>query len=218
MKYCFIFILITLFTSSLLAGVLPMKNILFEKKIILNLDQTIEFQGGNKVTLKYFTHKRPRTGGPTKASAQLVLETDKGKEDLELSITGTDGKPDRKYSDLFHGDFLFLLTGWNYNESVEFTITRFATHVVEYGKRFELKVDGPVALFNDNLKLWVTEHGSDHNQSGTQTRYANLSFLRDSEGSLYKIKIYENGSFTYAGHVLKLLNIGPTSVQFIMEQ
>lgn len=74
-----------------------------------------------------FSHKRPMLGGPTKATAYIVVVRGDKSEQIELSQHGTEGKQtdallEQGYDQIEWQQYLFTLKSMDYDRSVELLI------------------------------------------------------------------------------------------------
>lgn len=202
-----------------------------EEKVSLQLQSSFQLRNGDKISLHSFSHKRPQVGGPTSASAYLTLESKKGREDFQLSVSGVEGRPGTTYDRLFLRDREFVLTKWDYDRSVEFLVRTFDVQAGAYGKTFRLKMNGPVALFDDSLKVWLSELGSDLDDHGKRVRFAKVNVLMDNfGGNSVSGKLHENSAnqlnsarggetgLRVAGRMVKLVDLGADGAQISVEK
>ncbi|MDO5988098.1 hypothetical protein Q4Q39_11845 [Flavivirga amylovorans] len=64
--------------------------------IELNINEVIPIDDSLSLELTYFTHKRPRVGGSTKATATVVASKNTISKDIYLSVRGINGKSEYK--------------------------------------------------------------------------------------------------------------------------
>jgi hypothetical protein len=84
------------------------------------------------IKLTSFSHKRPKLGGPTKATAYLTLSKDDKADEITLSVHGVEGKDNsedglielKRYDRLQWGPYEFQLKGLNYDRSIEILVNR----------------------------------------------------------------------------------------------
>ena len=83
------------------------------------------FYDGLSIFLSSFSHKRPHTGGPTKATAYLNLAKENVTEQILLSVHGTDGKPRvEHYDSLLWNEYEFQLKSFNYDKDIELIVIK----------------------------------------------------------------------------------------------
>ena len=91
----------------------------------LNINKTASFDDGLSILLSSFSHKRPRTGGPTKATAYLNLAKGNVVEQILLSVHGTDDKPGVEHYDSRHwNEYEFQLKSFNYDKDIELIVNK----------------------------------------------------------------------------------------------
>ena len=180
---------------------MPVSDAAFDAKVRVPLRGAAVFSDGLKVVLNGFSHKRPRVGGPTSASALMTLISARGEEPFRLSIDGTEGKPGLEYERRFFREYEFALVGWGYDAFVEIVVTRFNTVAASYGAALDLRAGGPMALFDDAFKIRLAQTGSETSADGRATaRYALVEVLMDDSGGReHSRKIYENGTIALQG-------------------
>jgi len=92
--------------------------------ITLQLHKKADFNNTLSLELKSFSHKRPKTGGPTKATANIAVSKDGKSETVELSVHGTEGeKDDKTYDEIEWGNYSIKLLDLQYNTSVSLKIS-----------------------------------------------------------------------------------------------
>jgi hypothetical protein len=92
----------------------------------LRLHETAELDNGLSIALTAFSHKRPRTGGPTKATAYLALSRGEAKGELLLSVHGVQGKSEaedgltdsERYDAKEWNGVAFRLRGFEYDSRI----------------------------------------------------------------------------------------------------
>jgi hypothetical protein len=91
----------------------------FGKKVVLTIDKPVQFPDGLGLVLKSFSHKRPMTGGPTKATAHLVISKADKKADFALSIHGIQGSdaPEQMDTGEWNG-YQVQLVEFKYDQSI----------------------------------------------------------------------------------------------------
>lgn len=91
----------------------------------LNINETASFDDGLSILLSSFSHKRPYTGGPTKATAYINLTKGNSVEQILLSVHGTDGKPLIEHYDSFlWNEYGFQLKSFNYDKDIELIVNK----------------------------------------------------------------------------------------------
>jgi hypothetical protein len=87
--------------------------------VVLTVDKPVRFPDGLQLVLKSFSHKRPMTGGPTKATAHLIISKGDKKEEVGLSIHGTQGGNDRESMDTGEWNgYQAQLVDFTYDQSI----------------------------------------------------------------------------------------------------
>ncbi len=100
-------------------------NLKYGATVLLEIDKKAYFDDGLAVVLTSFSHKRPYTGGPTKATAYITLSKDQIIEEIKLSVHGTEGKTnDEKYDTLRWKEYQFQLKGIQYDKSIELVVNQ----------------------------------------------------------------------------------------------
>jgi hypothetical protein len=160
-----------------------MADAAFDTKVRVPIRGSASFPDGLKIVLNGFNHMRPQTGGDARATAAMTLISPRGEEPFRLSIFGTDGKPEFEYERRFFREYEFALVGWEYDGFVEIVATRFHTVAASYARALDLRAGGPVALFDDALKIRISETGRETSADGrTTSRYALVDVLMDDSG------------------------------------
>lgn len=97
----------------------------------LKLDEKLQFGENISIILTSFSHKRPMVGGPTKATASLLLTKDEHSEQISLSIHGTEGMSESeggdtslRYDRIQWNEYEFQLKKFNYGKSIEVIINK----------------------------------------------------------------------------------------------
>ncbi|MFH1125878.1 MAG: hypothetical protein V1703_02025 [Candidatus Altiarchaeota archaeon] len=101
-------------------------------KIELKIGEKAYLEDSISILLTSFSHKRPYTGGPTKATAYISLTKDNTSEEIMLSVHGIQGKsesedglPDsERYDSKSWNGCEFRLTSFNYDKSIEIIVTK----------------------------------------------------------------------------------------------
>jgi hypothetical protein len=102
---------------ALVLGVLLLMD--FGKNVVLTIDKPVQFAGGLQLVLKSFSHKRPMIGGPTKATAHLVISKGDKKEEIGLSVHGTQGGNQREQMDTGEWNgYQLQLVDFKYDQSI----------------------------------------------------------------------------------------------------
>lgn len=94
---------------------------------ILKIDKKAYFDDGLAMTLTSFSHKRPYTGGPTKATAYITVSKGEITDNKTLSAHGTeaDGKPNlERYDSLIWKEYELQLRSFQYDKSIELIVTK----------------------------------------------------------------------------------------------
>lgn len=107
-------------------------NILFGAITVLMLNQNVHYEDGLSVSLTSFSHKRPYVGGPTKATAYLLLSKNGVSGEVMLSIHGVAGKSkeedglaeSQRYEVKHWHDYKFQLKKFDYNESISLVVEK----------------------------------------------------------------------------------------------
>ncbi|MES2590932.1 MAG: hypothetical protein V4608_03520 [Bacteroidota bacterium] len=76
--------------------------------------------------LTSFSHKRPFTGGSTKATAYITISQGNVSEEITLSVYGIDGKSDKEngYETIVWKGYQFQLKSFNYDDSIGIIVTK----------------------------------------------------------------------------------------------
>ena len=91
----------------------------------LNINETASFDDGLSIFLSSFSHKRPYTGGPTKATAYLNLSKGNVVEQILFSVHGTEGKSEvEHYDSLLWNEYEFQLKSFNYDQDIELILIK----------------------------------------------------------------------------------------------
>ena len=98
----------------------------------LNINEKVYFDDSLSIILTSFSHKRPYTGGATKATAYLSLSKDKESGDIMLSVHGIDGKSKSddglsdsdRYDSLIWKEYKFQLKSFDYDNSIEIIVSK----------------------------------------------------------------------------------------------
>jgi hypothetical protein len=111
-----------------------MTNANFKYGVIteLKINEEVCFDDSLKILLTSFSHKRPYTGGPTKATAYLTLSKANLTKEITLSVHGVDGKSEsedslsdsERYDSLLWNAYEFQLKSFNYDTSIEIIISK----------------------------------------------------------------------------------------------
>ena len=97
----------------------------FGKVEFLEVKQTLLiFNDGLEVSLVSFSHKHPRKGGPTKATAYLKVSIGEQNKDILLSVFGSADSNEKEYESKTWNGYKFELMALDYNESIELRITQ----------------------------------------------------------------------------------------------
>lgn len=104
----------------------------YETKVVLTLHETVTFADSLTLSLTSFSHKRPYTGGPTKATAYLSLTRHELARDLTLSVQGIDGQSqqedglteDERYDRVTWDEYEFQLIDFDYDKSIEIIVSK----------------------------------------------------------------------------------------------
>lgn len=99
---------------------------------LLKINEPLQFNKELTIELTNFTHKRPYTGGPTKATAYLTVTQGKHREEVLLSEHGIQGKTpqndglteQQRYSTITWQGYRFQLKTFKYDESIGVIITK----------------------------------------------------------------------------------------------
>lgn len=101
------------------------KNYKYGEKVEINMNEEGNFDDSLSIILTSFSHKRPYTGGATKATAYITLSKGNISANIMLSIHGTDGVEGiESYDSLIWNDYTFQLNSFNYDSSVGLTILK----------------------------------------------------------------------------------------------
>jgi len=104
---------------------MPPPRATYGSTVTLQLGQPLHFEDGLSLELTSFSHKRARTGGPTKATAYVTLKKGGVTKTLLLSSHGVDGRPGPDtYDSLRWEAYHFQLTGFAYDRHIDVVITR----------------------------------------------------------------------------------------------
>ncbi len=102
-------------------------NLKYGEIVKLIINEKSCFDDSLSITLTSFSHKRPRTGGPTKATAYLTLSKNDIDEEILLSVHGTEseGKANfERYDSLSWKEYEFRLSCFKYDQYIEVIITK----------------------------------------------------------------------------------------------
>lgn len=124
------------------------------KPMVLTVGQRVLFEDGLGIELQGFSHKRPRVGGPTMATAYLRLHPVKGDaREMRLSVHGREGQEGQRFErERFSREYEFSLTAFSYDESIEVTVRRWDVKMAVLGQAFTLASDDLV-MFENGLKV-----------------------------------------------------------------
>lgn len=92
--------------------------------IKLPIHTTIQIDDSLKITVTYFTHKRPYVGGATQASAYMTMSLGDESEQIHLSVRGREGFNEQRYDSLDWQNYHIQLKGFVYDEFIEILITK----------------------------------------------------------------------------------------------
>lgn len=100
--------------------------------VTLNLNEQLCFEDSLTIQLTSFSHKRPYSGGPTKASAYLSLSCGNIHKELLFSVHGIDGSSQLgeehsnvdKYDSIGWMEYEFHLKGFEYDRSIKIIVFR----------------------------------------------------------------------------------------------
>lgn len=166
---------------------------LIEKSVKIKLKETVEVLPGMKVTLLSFNHKRPRTGGPTMASAELELIAADAKSNFRLSVSGTQGQPGIKLGATWLQEMYFQLSDWKYDEFIEFKVSKYKAWKKNYDESFSL-TPGVFVIFPDGFKIRMKGTKKEVFKS-KDVLSVTLSFNQDGYGDVSEdYLLYENGT------------------------
>lgn len=131
-KYLFILSIIVLFTLGCSHSVInTTTNQVNQKKtsrmgtiIPIKLNEQVKIDESLSVKLIDFSHKRPMIGGPTKATAYIVLLSNGETVERSLSKHGIQDQPEIvEYDSIDWEKYVIELNNLKYNHSIEIIIT-----------------------------------------------------------------------------------------------
>lgn len=104
----------------------------FGELVELMINEKVYFEDSLTIILTSFSHKRPYTGGPTKATAYLSLSKGDVSKEITLSVHGVEGKSkpedglsDReRYDSLGWMEYEFQLKSFHYDESIKICVSK----------------------------------------------------------------------------------------------
>lgn len=100
-------------------------NLKYGEIIKLAINEKGYFDDSLSIELTSFSHKRPYTGGPTKATAYINLSKNNVDQKILLSVHATDGKPDsERYDSLLWEKYEFQLMSFNYDQDIEVIVRK----------------------------------------------------------------------------------------------
>ena len=100
-------------------------NLKYGEVVKLNIKEKETFEDSLQIELIAFSHKRPRTGGPTKATAYLNVTKNNVPEQILLSVHGIDDKPEiERLDSLTWKEYEFQLKSFNYDRNIEVIVTK----------------------------------------------------------------------------------------------
>lgn len=93
----------------------------------IKMNEALQFEDTLTVSLTAFSHKKPITGGPTKATAYLSLSHGDVREQITLSVHGVEGKPAsdtgaQHYDAADWNNYQFQLKSFNYDKSIKIIV------------------------------------------------------------------------------------------------
>lgn len=100
--------------------------------VTIQKNQTVQFEDGLSVTLRWFSHKRPYANGPSKATATMILGKDGKTEEFSLSEHGRAGIPrerdgltdSERYDTKQWQSYEFQLKAFNYDEAIKLIVLK----------------------------------------------------------------------------------------------
>ena len=137
LKQLLILFLILLFQSCATKYKLGMNksNYKYGNIIELKINEDVTIDNSLLIKLTYFTHKRPRIGGSTQATATLIVTKDNTLGEINLSVRGIQGKSEsedglseeERFRPVLWKGYKFQLAerfGSNYGESIRVIILK----------------------------------------------------------------------------------------------
>ena len=109
--------------SSAILNITVNKKIENGKIISIHKDEEVKVNKSLSVRLDHFSHKRPRTGGPTKMTVSLTLAQGNKSKEIALSAHGIQGDPTpERFSLLCLEEHELQLKSYVYDKSVEIIV------------------------------------------------------------------------------------------------
>ncbi|MEP7253293.1 MAG: hypothetical protein ABI683_12960 [Ginsengibacter sp.] len=100
-------------------------NFKYGDTVKLPINEKEYFEDSLCIELTSFSHKRPYTGGSTKATAYINLSKNNRANKILLSVHGTDGKPGaERYDSLSWDEYEFQLKSFSYDQFIEIIVTK----------------------------------------------------------------------------------------------
>lgn len=98
----------------------------------LKLNEKLRFEDSLEISLTAFSHKRPYTGGPTKATAHLAISKHAVSDEIAVSVYGVAGKSEsedgladaNRYDSLVWMEYHFQLKRFDYDQSIQITVSK----------------------------------------------------------------------------------------------
>lgn len=96
----------------------------YGKLVVFKIKEKIMFSDSLCITLNSFSHKHPMVGGPTKATAYFNISKGKIKDEITLSVHGTEGKSEEEFeTDKWKG-YTFVLKKFDYDNYVVVVVSK----------------------------------------------------------------------------------------------
>ncbi|HNP18457.1 MAG TPA: hypothetical protein PKL31_08500 [Fulvivirga sp.] len=100
--------------------------------IELMINEKAHFEDALSIILTSFSHKRPYSSGPTKATAHLTITNGTETQDLLLSVHGIEGKseyqdgltPSKRFDSLLWSEYKIQMEDFNYDKSIKIIVTK----------------------------------------------------------------------------------------------
>lgn len=125
--------LILLTLTPNLQGIEPDKKMYLKSEVkILNIKEKVKIDKDLSIMLDYFSHKRPYRGGPTKATAYILIYSGNKTDEISLSVHGIQGKTSKndglseseRFDTIVWKGYKFQLKKFDYGRSIGVIISK----------------------------------------------------------------------------------------------
>lgn len=160
--------------------------------------------------LTFFTHKRPRLNGPTKATASFqLIEKDKVITEIGLSIKGIQGKTQEedglstkeRYSFVVWKNYIFQLVDFKYNDFIK-------VEVIPYTLTFPTtiyKTKDNLILIDNNLYIENIYFSYTYPNGQADKAFVMIDILQAGR-FVDKIELFENDTLEWGNYIFNVID------------